>query len=69
MIDLNAMIQAKSDALDALIAEGRQAVAKFNAALDNVNAQVTALAPTIASLPKLVADLDTAIKNFSVKVF
>ena len=68
MIDLNAMIQAKSDALDALIAEGREAAAKFNAAADNVNAQVTALAPTIAALPKLVADLDTAINNFKVKI-
>jgi ABC-type transporter Mla subunit MlaD len=68
VIDLNAMLQAKSDALDALIAEGREAVAKFNATMDNVNGQITALAPTIAALPKLVADLDTAINNFKVKI-
>lgn len=79
---IDAALAAKSAALDALIQEGRDAVAKFNAfmdgaiaavkdgqtAIDNINEQVTALAPTIQKFPQLVTDLDTAIKNFKVNL-
>ena len=73
-IDLNAMLQAKSDALDALIADGRAAVARISALADSVDAQVSKVGPIIDKLQAVLneavtveTDADGLIKSVHVK--
>lgn len=71
--DFNGELQRIADGFNARLTEAQNVIAElgqiaqdFQATLNNVNAQVTALAPSIAALPKLIADLDTKINNFRV---
>jgi hypothetical protein len=69
VLDALARVQKTLDAADALVAKLSSIADSASTTFSTINAQVTALAPTIAALPKLATDLDAAIKNFQVKVF
>ena len=83
MSSIDAMIEAKSAALDALLAKAdalldKLSVAadqvpplttKADAALDTINQRATDLAATVAAFNTLIAHTQAAVDNFKVKVF